>query len=201
MSSFVSRPIFISVSSGNTKLVGIPNINFPPGRFCGDVPCKAACYGNKAWRIYAEARAAWTRNAELATKDPAEFFNQLGAVLTYKAAERFRFCSQGDLPGQEFLNHAKRFCCSFPETRFLCFTKQHHLDFTGRPENFRIVASLWPGWGNPAELRRRKLPLAWMQDGTEERIPANAIACRGKCDACDLCWRLKPGQSVIFHKH
>jgi hypothetical protein len=44
--------------------------------------------------------------------------------------------------------------------------------------------------------------IAWMQDGTETRIPKGAIECHGNCETCGLCYELpRLGVDVVFHKH
>ena len=65
------------------------------------------------------------------------------------------------------------------------------------PNNLTIVISVWPGLRIP----NSKLPKAFMQDGTENRIN-NAIECPGNCENCGMCWNLsKLGKNVVFNKH
>ena len=62
-----------------------------------------------------------------------------------------------------------------------------------------ILFSAWPGMAflNPQGHR-----VAWMQDGTETRVPADAIACPGNCESCGMCYELERlGHDVVFHKH
>jgi hypothetical protein len=88
----------------------------------------------------------------------------------------------------------------FPKTKFLAFTKQYNL-FTGLqvPHNLKVVFSAWPGLDvhNPDSR-----PIAWMQDGTEDRIPETALHCPGSCENCMMCWSLDEiNRDVWFTKH
>ena len=63
-----------------------------------------------------------------------------------------------------------------------------------------IVLSMWPD--HEVFGIRNDLKKAWMQDGTENRIPEGSVLCPGKCTTCKLCWHLKElGHDIIFNKH
>jgi hypothetical protein len=65
--------------------------------------------------------------------------------------------------------------------------------------NLAVIFSAWPGVRihNPHGHR-----IAWMQDGTEYRVPKDAVRCPGNCEECGICFRLpKLGRDVVFHKH
>ena len=52
----------------------------------------------------------------------------------------------------------------------------------------------------------RRFPIAWMRDTrrgrtADPRIPADVTECDGGCDKCQLCWGMRPGQSVVFNRH
>jgi len=89
-------------------------------------------------------------------------------------------------------------------THFLAFTKAFEIvnryeDHAAVPENLVIVFSAWPGMRflNPHHHR-----VAWMQDGTETRVPENSIECPGSCENCGMCYELERlGRDVVFHKH
>jgi hypothetical protein len=91
-----------------------------------------------------------------------------------------------------------------PETHFLAFSKAFDIvnryeDREAIPGNLVIVFSAWPRMkiDNPHGHR-----VAWMQDGTETRVPEDAIECHGNCETCGLCYELpRLGVDVVFHKH
>jgi hypothetical protein len=92
-----------------------------------------------------------------------------------------------------------------PRTQFLVFTKAFHIvnayENTGSalPRNLAVIFSAWPGMriDNPHGHR-----IAWMQDGTEQRVPQNAVECPGNCETCGICFRLpKLRRDVVFQKH
>ena len=112
----------------------------------------------------------------------------------------FRWHVGGDIPHPTYYNRMKWIAAEFPKVAFLCFTKRHSetelYDFRTAPNNLRIVASMWPGWGRASNY----LPMAWVQDGTETRVPKNAIPCPGKCEHCFMCWKMKANDNVVFTK-
>lgn len=192
----------VSISGGNTKLGAIPNVSLIPGRDCGNVPCKVDCYALKAWKQYKETRAAWTRNSEKAHKDREDLFVQLRSYLEKKSPRWFRWHVAGDILDQQYLEEMIAIARDFPGTRFLASTKRHDLTFKVMPDNLAIVFSMWPGWGSEDKARKLGLGIAWMQDGSETRVPSNAIECPGNCENCAMCWHLnKLGRDVVFHKH
>lgn len=192
----------IAISLGNTKLGDIPNISLIPGKDCGDVPCKRECYALKAWKQYRETRCAWTRNSKAAHKNPAQYFEQLSDFLERKHPAWFRWHVAGDILDQDYLENMKSVAQHFPSTRFLAFTKRHDLKYRNIPSNLAVVFSMWPGWGSEAKARKLGIPLAWMDDKSDPRIPESAIECPGSCENCAMCWQLKRiGRDVTFKKH
>lgn len=191
-----------TISCGNMKLGHIPNVSLIPGKDCGDVPCKRECYALKAWRTYPTARKAWQGNSRSAHSNPAAYFTAVRDFLTRKAPTYFRWHVAGDFLDQAYVDEVVAIAKEFPGVRFLAFTKRHDFDYAGRPSNLAIVFSFWPGWGDLETVRELGLPVAWMQDGTEARVPSNAIECPGHCESCGMCWQLpKLGRDVVFHKH
>ena len=205
----------VHISSGNSKLgKHIPNISLPPGYTCvKGVPCAEAssCYAHKAWRQYPNVRRAWTENLIHFMMQPENYFIQIQQYLWLHKPKRFRWHVAGDIPNQDYLEHMILIAKLNRLTAFLCFTKRYELSYSGLPSNLSIIASAWPGysivhvpWTAEAinYVTGGFLPIAWCQDGTETRIPHDAIACPGSCDGCDECWSLRQtGKDVWFHKH
>lgn len=199
----------VHVSKGNTKLgAAIPNISLAPVASCPKgAPCAKDCYAMQAYRQYPRTRRAWEENFELAKADPKEFFRQVSEWLARKkkAPEFFRIHVAGDIFSDEYMVELCLFVASWPGIKFLAFTKQHKRAIVFKsacrvPENMTVVLSAWPGMPMPED--RAGLPVAWMQDGLETRVPADAIYCPGGCDGCGMCWQLPQlGRDVVFNKH
>lgn len=187
------------LSPGNSKIGKVLNVSLPPVVSCAaGIPCARLCYARKAFRNYPTAREAWEHNWELLQSDRDAFFAGIADRIDEEQPAMFRWWTSGDTPDADCLRRQFALARMFPRVRFLQFTKNHDLDFRGRPHNFALVLSMWPGWGNT----RKRLPRAWLDDGTDTRIPHDAIACSGKCDTCGLCWDLaKLGRDVVFAKH
>lgn len=189
----------VHFSLGNSKTGAIPAISLSPCLSClPDVPCRRDCYAQKAYRRYPLVRGAWVDNAVLARTKPLLYFRAIHTFLQQRHPAYFRWHVAGDIPSQLYLDCMKGVARDFPDTSFLCFTKHHSLDFRHLPSNLHVVFSMWPGWGNT----RKRMPRAWMQDGTETRIPSGAIKCQGNCESCTRCWYLSTTNcNVVFTKH
>ena len=194
--------IHIHVSRGNIKLGTIPNISLPPIETCPPgVLCAESCYALKAWRQYPATRRAWSENLSVYQHSPFRYFTQLYDWLAKHKPEFFRFHVSGDIPDQRYWAEAASLCEQFPSVKFLVFTKRFELDFTVAPSNLSVVLSMWPGHAPPTGFAAT-LPRAWMQDGTEDRVPLDALPCPGNCQTCGACWGLaQKGLDVVFNLH
>ena len=191
----------IKIADGNSKLGAIPNISTIPGKDCGNCSaCVKGCYAVKFYKMYPNVRAAWDMNSNAAHTDREGFFAGVREYLVSKNPKWFRWHVSGDILDQAYLDEMKAIAKDFPAVGFLAFTKMHHLDFGKTPKNLTIIASMWPGLELPKNVK--KLPKAWMQDGTEARVPEDAIPCPGRCDQCMMCWHLPNlKRDVVFEKH
>ena len=192
----------ISISPGNNKMGEVPSVSTPPIKACAKWVTKAcgkACYAMKAYRIYKATHAAYDRNLEIATNHREEFFQQVMQYLVKKQPVYFRWHVSGDMLDQDYVDNVVKVARLFPHTKFLAFTKRYEFDYTKKPDNLSIVFSAWPGVEVP---NPNNYPIAWMQDGTEDRIPEKAFKCNDGCDTCGVCWDLKTlDKDVIFNKH
>lgn len=191
----------LRISKRNSK-VPYPNLSHPPIKGCGNCRyCAKDCYALKSYRQYPNVRAAWDSNLELWKNDPEQYASDLLAFLGKTRAKAFRFFVAGDIPDQQYVDSVLiRSALERPNMQFLVFTKMHHLDFSARPENLQVVFSMWPGMPLPAPVEG--IQHSWVQDGSEGRIPDDAILCAGNCGDCGMCWELSSiGRDVYFHLH
>lgn len=190
----------LHVSKKNSKLGKTPSVSIPPMETCvPGFPCGRECYAMKSYRLYPKTKIAWNENLLYFQTDPGGYFGEIAKYCVDTDAPFFRWQVGGDIVNQRYLQgmiDVAKFC---PDTKYLAFTKNQALDFSGCPSNLVIIFSMWPNWGTvKADGFRR----AWMQDGKETRVPADAMECSGFCEACGLCWHLPQiGRDVVFHKH
>lgn len=190
----------VTISKGNAKVGKVPNISLPPIATCpDDAPCKGdGCYALKAWKQYPGTRKAWGENLRAYDKDPAGYFGKLNEFMHKNKPRFFRFHVAGDIPDQRYLHSMGILAENHRGVKFLCFTKRHALDYSNIPSNLSVVFSMWPNWGDTD----KNMPRAWVDDGTETRIPSNALECQGCCDTCGMCWSLRDlGRDIYFQKH
>ena len=199
----------VHISAGNTKMGAIPSFSLPSGASCSPSACKTCycegCYARKLERLRPSVRNAYAENFSLAQRNLPSLESYLAWYFDAPNAPRmFRIHVSGDFFSREYLDMWLRVIRSHPGTRFLAFTKRYDLfaaiEREVLPENFRLVLSAWPGVEMPSALLGY-YPVAYMQDGRETRVPADAMPCSGNCSACAKCWDLSGGQSVVFHKH
>jgi hypothetical protein len=197
------------IQKGNTKLGSVSNVSLPPVKTClNGAPCAEAgeCYALKAWRQYPNVRACWSHNLECYRTDSELYFDTVAEYCRRRSVRLFRWHSAGDCPDAAYLDGVIRVASECAETRFLLFTKRYaflygRLDAIADVPNLSVVLSAWPGLEITSELTDR-FPVAWMQDGSEDRVPEDAIECHGGCDACGMCWSLSEiGRDVVFAKH
>lgn len=205
------------ISITNSKLGNIPSFNLLPVLTCSAGACKTCavhgCYAVKsAFRCGYDVNKssvlrAWSENTRLAL-DNLELLERfmdhyLGGI---NPPRLFRIHSSGDFFSRAYAEMWFRIAERHPETRFLAFTKQFDVIASMEKQfsaldNFSLVLSAWPGMDVPQALRE-VYPVAWLDDGTETRIPADATKCPGKCETCGLCWNLKAtGKDTYFAKH
>ena len=199
MNTDVSKKV--AVQNKNSKMGRVLHVSLPPVASCPvGVPCTDLCYAMKAVRQYPLARAAWANNFEIWKNTPAKYELDICMALSRSKCKLFRWHMAGDLKGLLYLDMMCRIARLFPDISFLCFTKNYstmaYCDFP-LPDNLSVILSAWPGH---TLVNPNNLPVAWVQDGTETRIPKGTPECSGRCDTCSICWGMREG-GVFFHKH
>lgn len=160
----------VSISEGNRKVGAIPSVSLLAVASCpAGVPCATSglCYvmRNMYWR------------------------------KTIREAHKGKWHVAGDILDQGYLDEMCALARQFPQTGFLAFTKMHGLDYSARPANLSVVASMWTHWGDVELVRGKGLPIAWYDDGTDDRIPADALPCGG--GVREVCSLLAPGSDWV----
>lgn len=185
-----------AVTSGS-----IPSVSLSPVTGCAKgVPCaQDGCFSLQMCSGNAKVRDCWSSNGRLARGDPESYFAMIRDCLKRRKPPLFRWHVGGDILSQSYLQEMETIAREFPATRFLAFTKQFGLDYSNQPQNLTIIFSMWPGMPKPK--RQKGIRFAWLQDGTERRVPRNAMRCVGACENCGLCWELPNlNRDVVFVK-
>jgi len=207
---FPSKPLSdsISIMSGNNKLLYVPNTSFPPIITCNrDAPCTiSGCYitGGMYWPIQ---KQAYEKNYNIYLQSNGRYFDFLDFFLRVKSPPMFRFMVSGDIPDFKYLNLIATLASVYKKTNFLCYTKKYqylsklHIDsYPSIPPNLNLFASAWPNFHIPS-IVKNNFRIAWMQDGTETRIPSNVFNCSKHCTECKFCYSSKLNKDVVFMKH
>ena len=161
------------------------NISMSPGKCCPrGVPCLGqGCYALKALRLYPGTRAAWRRNELLAKHHPNSYFKQIAEQVAQAKPRLFRWHVAGDIFSIDYLGGM---CRSLSQSTHALSGLYQEL--RGRqPIRSPRDSAIQPGdhllglAGNEVLQSPRSHRVAWMQDGTETRVPEDAIECPGNC--------------------
>lgn len=196
----------ISISNGNVKMGKIPSVSLPPVVTCAkNCTCAKKCYAMKLCRIYKNVREAYSRNLDILTRDPSQYWEQIKDVL--HVSRFFRFHVSGDIPDYEYFENMV-FCATwYSHCEILVFTKKYeiintYLEKWGKlPSNLHVIFSEWDGMFMP---NPHNMPVAHVI--FKGQTPANDWKiCEGNCMECAKngvnCWTLGRGEHIAFYEH
>lgn len=196
----------VSISNGNAKMGAIPSVSLPACVTCNpSAPCFKKCYAVRLARRYKTVTAAYERNLEILSTNPALYWS---SVYTAAATVKyFRYHVSGDIPNIEYFAHMVQLADALPGTTFLAFTKQYpivnaYLNNGGTiPANLVIIYSNWGSWKceNPHNLPVCEVVLKGSAPAPDWKV------CGGNCTECACrgvgCWELKNGDTIAIYEH
>ena len=197
----------VSISRKNSKMGSVPSVSRPAHVTCNGLPCWDKCYAKKLERLRPNVRNAYQRNLDILNEKPMQYWMEVEAAIM--GSRFFRFHVSGDIPDGQYLCQMAAIAERNPHCQILCFTKKYELVNVGLdngfviPENLHLVFSGWRGLEMP---NRYNLPEAHVRyrDGTTT-AREDAVTCQGNCFDCAItdsgCWKLKPGEQVVFDEH
>ena len=195
--SLIDIQKIVSISQGNLKLAFIPSVSQPRVVSCNKhAPCVVSgCYSAKEKRFPAVIQARM-KNYKSYKKNPDLFFYAISTWIKNVVPSYFRWHVTGDIVDKRYFEFMVNLALKNDKTNFLAYTKKYELLPETVPKNLSIFVSAWPNFKfkNPY-----KYPVAWMQDGSETRIPGNVYVCQSTCFECKFCWH--PDRDVVFEKH
>jgi hypothetical protein len=191
----------LTVSSGNTKLGNIPNLNLPPLVTCiENPPCAKLCYARKAYEGYAahSCKSAWDGNLQLWQESIPLFQQALDAWLAKYKPAYFRWHSSGDIPDRDYWCMMLRVAVKNPGTRFLCYSRRSYAwsdaEHMANIPNLRILRSLWIDEAGRDEYR------PWFKVLSKDELWYEPT-CPGSCSNCLICWHLLTGEGRTIRLH
>lgn len=202
--------LHVRISESNAKMGLIPSISLLPVIDCGNCGCCAkSCYDLRHDMIYPQSIMARSINSMIFDTNPARYFREIDAWLTFNYPRAFRWHIGGDIKSSSYLEGMVDIAEKHKDISFLAFTKMfniinEYLD-SGRslPSNLKIIFSGWTGLDIP---NPHNLPSAHplFADGSTS-AKDGAKLCKGNCTECLskklLCWSLKPGEEIVFSTH
>lgn len=185
----------IYISDGNIKLINIPTFSLPAIYTCQGRTsfCTKKCYAKKAEITYKQVAPRRYNNYMLSLQDDFTS-NIISLISKKKKLKYFRIHESGDFYNQEYLNKWIHIARTFPNIKFLAFTKSFHLNYYHVPPNMIIRWSIMPDTTNT--------PTAGLYAYAGNcQMPDNIFECTGQCkeDLCTQCWDEQT--SVHFKLH
>ena len=205
----------ISISNHNSKTGSCcNNLAFPTCTCREDAPCKASgCYCMKGRQAMCNVVAAYVRNLMIYNNNHDDFWDQVRFKIKHNPLPLFRWFDAGDILDYEFFCGMVELAKTFPNIRFMSFTKKYDivnewLTTNGDlPNNLNIIFSAWHiGWkvNNPFDM-----PVAYVdfKDQTlNPQFPKGITGCPNQsdktitCSMCQKCWNKKV-KAVLFKQH
>ena len=204
--------IDITISQKNSKMGDIPSFSLPAGLSCpAGVPCAEKCYARKGRQKFDSVRESYRRNLRAVKTDPEKTAETIIQWLRERrnTCHVFRWNVSGDFATPGYADMAFRVARETPWVTHFAYTKVYAL-LTRKdvPENFRLIASVW-GVYRP-HIDGGKIIRAYMRDkagkhyipaSTPER-PVYNCTCKMQCMGCTRpCWKMQPGEAVVFDEH
>jgi hypothetical protein len=201
-----------SISPGNTKLGKIPSFNMTPLSSCtGSTKlCRKYCYARQSLSYSLASKLSWHCNHVAAVEYPSEVELYVSQWIESnmdidggqpKKPSLFRLHSSGDFISRDYLEMWYRIARDFPEIKFLAFTKNFTLDYSGKPDNMVIMFSVFPdsdidsiptdyGYKLSFAVFPDRFPAYQYNDSTRAVIDdqRQTVPCAGDCRICGICW-------------
>lgn len=190
------------VSFGNLKLpkdtmiFNIPAVSTCPFKTAF---CTRSCYALKAERLYKAVKPAREHNLRITKR---EDFTEVMALTIERHAhkiKRVRIHESGDFYRQSYLDAWFKVAKRFPGITFYAYTKSFWLDFSAKPDNFKLIASF--DKTTPPDRRALYEKSKRFFDNTFTVVERAARStCPADCSICDKCWT-KKGLNITVNQH
>ena len=183
----------LSLSTSNKKISKTIIFNIPAIHTCpfATGECKKSCYAMKAQRMYPNVRISRDRNFQFSLQDNF-VSDMIEKIKSYNGKYKyFRIHESGDFYNQKYVDKWMEIAASFPDIKFLAYTKSYPYDYSNKPKNLTIRYSIW----EDTKKINDTLPKAYMSDVKE----AKGKTCKETCGDCRYCW--DSPDDVIFIKH
>ncbi len=162
--------------------------------------CKANCYALKAEKQYKNV-VPQARKRNLKASQQESFVSDMIGLIAkgQKKINQFRIHESGDFYSQIYIDRWFMIAKEFPSITFYAYTKSFHLDFSGKPSNFVLIASFDESTTERARMLYNMKKEAF--DNTFSIVgKSEKASCVQDCSKCDLCWSGK-GLSLTVNVH
>ena len=179
------------LSYGNSKLPTTTAVfNLPARITCPGctAECRAYCYARKSERMYSNVLPS--RMSKLAVSAKPDFTDRISQELTKSGRKTVRIHESGDFYSQDYLDKWFSIARFHPDVQFYSYTKSMELDFSDRPNNFRVIAS------------KQGQDLDGIATVVDKGQTGDGFHCPGDCKTCSYCSNTKSDyKRLYFTKH
>ena len=162
--------------------------------------CKVNCYALKAEKQYKNV-VPQARKRNLKASQQESFVSDMIGLITKneRKAKQFRVHESGDFYSQEYLDKWFLIAKEFPSITFYAYTKSFHLNFTGKPSNFVLIASFDESTTERARILYNMKKTSF--DNTFSIVgKSEKASCVQDCTICQACWMGK-GKNLTVNVH
>ena len=182
----------MGLSKGNSKLPKTMGIfNLPAIQTCSNcLECKEFCYALKAERMYPNVLPSRMNNWGDSLNQL--FVNKMVSKIIRLKVKTIRLHESGDFFSQAYFFKWAEIAKQLPDIQFYTYTKAVNINFSMRPANLRIIASVPGDFG---------------LDGTALVVKDKTVklkgffTCQGNCKVCSYCNKSKGFIKVAFPLH
>jgi hypothetical protein len=143
------KPFNLKWTKGNTKLKKLKTLGFGIPAFASQDgfktcpmagKCATVCYARQGTFTWPIVKAAREFNLSVARQSNFATL-AIDDLKRLKAFKVVRIHDSGDFFSQDYLTAWFTIAMAYPEKIFYAYTKSLHLDFSGKPNNFKIIQS------------------------------------------------------------
>lgn len=168
--------------------------------------CNISCYAKRGNFSYPYVQKAMQHNLKQ-SKEPLFWKRvclQIENIILDTGVKRIRLHSSGEFYDKQYYKKWVKVTKSFPDIKFLAYTRNTDIDFSTAPNNFVIYFSVDESTRKTNKSCKLKSYLDTTSTGVSKHLARhptieNGYICNSHCHECTYCW--KGVKNIVFYKN